>query len=471
MQNKMLKDAGSFRDPSGNVYIFEENIYRSINHCYKEEWEHICQSGLLKEAVQKGFLLDSKECSQDQYPALPPEDEKTLYKMLEVKKLPFFSYPYEWCFSQLKDAALLTLDLHCLALKHGCILKDASAFNVQFLQGKPVFIDLLSFERYKEGQAWQAYGQFCTHFLAPLALMAHCDLRCGLLSHQWPSGIPLDLASKMLPLYSRFSLGLYLHLFLHSSMQQSHADGRKAMKKVQQSRLNLQKMLDVADSLRSTVKKLHLPKQTTEWGNYYEDTNYTERAKEAKILAVQGIVKNYTGNLAIDIGANNGFFSKLLCQQYKMVLATDVDHLAVEYNYKSIPPTNMLPLILDVTNPSSGLGFLGEERSSFITRCKADMLLALALCHHLVMTGGIPFPRIARFMASILNAGGIAIVEYIPKDDSQIQRLLAARDDVFTDYTFENFQNSFEQAGFTMLEKITLPETDRFLSVFCLKSE
>lgn len=467
----MIKDAGSFRDPSGSVYVHGERIYRSINVCYREEWEHVCKSGLLKKAVEKKLLLDSKECSQGQYPVLPPADEKLLYKMLEVKKLPFFSYPYEWCFSQLKDAALLTLDLHSQALEHGCILKDASAFNVQFFQGKPIFIDLLSFERYKDGQAWQAYGQFCAHFLAPLALMAHCDLRCGLLSHQWPSGIPLDLTCKMLPYFSRFSLGLYMHLFLHSSMQRRYSDGRKSAKKVQQSRLNLQKMLDIADSLRSTIKKLHLPKQTTEWGNYYEDTNYTERAKEAKIQAIQTIVKNYTGNLAIDIGANNGFFSKLLCQQYKTVLATDVDHLAVEYNYKSSPPSNMLPLILDLTNTSSGLGFLGEERSSFMTRCKVDMLLALALCHHLVMTGGIPFTLIASFMASLLNAGGIAIVEYIPKEDSQIQRLLATRDDIFTDYTSEHFQDAFEQAGFTRLQKITLPETGRFLSVFCLKSE
>jgi len=466
----MQKDTASFRDPSGYVYIDQDTVYRTVTTVYQKDWSTIEKSGLLQKAIESKMMLAYVECKKESIPFLENE-QKNIYKVLSVEKLPFISYPYEWCFSQLKDAALLTLALHRLALEHACILKDASAYNVQFTNGKPVFIDLLSFEPWKEGQAWQAYGQFCEHFLAPLTLMAKCDLRCGLLSQQWLGGIPLDLASKMLPKSSYFSLGTYLHLHLHASMKNKHADGRDAADKVKKTTLNLQQMFDIVDSLTSAIRKLTPKAQKTEWGDYYEDTNYTDKARNAKIDAVKSVATRYSGDIALDLGANNGFFSKLLCESFKCVIASDIDPLAVEYNYNSEKnPSNMYPLILDFTNPSSGIGYAGIERTSFATRCHANFVIALALCHHLVITGALSFDQIASYIASLLVQDGVLAVEFIDKADSQIKRLLATRDDVFLDYNKENFLKAFGDNGFELLEEFVFPESHRSLCIFMLKS-
>ena len=167
----MLRNAASFRDPSGQVYETETWVYRTITAVYAEEWTYLKSCGLLETARNIG-LGSFEEVSPEELPTGLPADA---IHVLRSPRLPFISCPYEWCFSQLKAAALLTLDLHLLALEHGCILKDASAYNVQFFEAKPLFIDLLSFERWSEGQPWQAYGQFCRHFLAPLALMCRRD--------------------------------------------------------------------------------------------------------------------------------------------------------------------------------------------------------------------------------------------------------------------------------------------------------
>ena len=252
-------------------------------------------------------------------------------------------------------------------------------------------------------------------------------------------------------------------------MKNQHSDGRDAANKVKNTNLNRQQMLDVVDSLYSLIKKLQPKAQNTEWGNYYEDTNYSDVAREAKIQAVKNVAKRYAGNTALDLGANNGFFSKLLCDKFQNVISSDIDHLAVEYNYKSAHAPNLIPIILDFTNPSSGIGYAGIERSSFATRCQADLVLALALCHHLVMTGGLPFVQIAHYLAQLLAQDGIAVVEYIDKEDSQIQRLLAARDDVFFDYNKESFLMAFKENGFELLEEIAFPESHRCLCTFRLK--
>ena len=169
MENRKIKS--SFRDPSGFLFVNEGNLYRQINKSYQNEFDKIMDSGLYDELVEKELLIPHEESSTES-----PQSEKC-YKIIKPKLIDFISYPYEWSFSQLKDAALITLKIQKIALEYGLTLKDCSAYNVQFFNGKPIFIDTLSFEIYQEGQFWKGYRQFCQHFLSPLALMSHKDIR------------------------------------------------------------------------------------------------------------------------------------------------------------------------------------------------------------------------------------------------------------------------------------------------------
>ncbi|MBQ7607803.1 MAG: hypothetical protein IJU76_07510 [Desulfovibrionaceae bacterium] len=457
----MQRDSASFRDPSGHVFMSEEMVFRTIRRPYADHWAYLRACGLLDAVVQSGMLFPFEELPLRDWPG-PCHDAEVL-AVLRTNRLPFISYPYEWCFSQLRAAALLTLDMHLLALKHGCVLKDASAYNVQFLKGKPVFIDILSFERWVEGRPWEAYGQFCTHFLAPLALMSLCDVRCGMLHRQWIDGIPLDLASRLLPLRSRLSPSLAMHIHLHASMREKHGDARLSAAKAKSVRLDAQRLRDVAQSLRDVVQSLHAPRQATEWGNYYTDTNYTPVARAAKEQAVRDMAARHGGHLALDLGANTGAFSVLLAPSFDTVLATDVDHTAMERLWNKPPPENVLPLLLDLSSPSPAIGWACLERPSFFQRCRADWVSALALCHHLRITAGIPLPNILTMMASLLTENGVCLLEFVPKEDSQVQRLLSRREDIFDDYSKSTLRECLPSAGLRVLESITLPESVRTL--------
>jgi hypothetical protein len=363
---------------------------------------------------------------------------------------------------------LLTLTLHKEALARGAILKDASAYNVQFVGSKPIFIDLLSFDMWRSGQPWQAYQQFCKHFLAPLALIVSADLHCVYLLKLWVEGISLELASHLLPVKSYFSFALLWHIHLHARLLAKSHDGRSVAQKARSVRVSKDSLFSIAKSLKSAVESIQLSKEKTPWGKYYEDTNYTEAATKEKMRIVTFVAERLKGKLAIDLGANTGRYSQLLAPYFDLVLAPDGDVLAVEQHYLSLKAgkcTNILPLVLDLANPSPALGWACRERSSFKERCSADLLLSLALVHHLVITAGIPFEEIVKCFSELLAEGGCALVEFIPKEDSQIQRMLAAREDVFKDYTEEHFKGAFS-CKFSLVERFSVRESDRTLYLF-----
>jgi len=455
----MNRIRGSFRDPSGHVYESGGRILRTVNHCYQGHWVLATESGLLAESVKHGLIPSFTECA-------PPTEA---WKCLEVETIPFISYPYEWSFSQLKDAALLTLKLQRAAIEKGMVLKDATAYNVQFCGSKPVFIDLLSFETWKEGAPWQAYRQFCMHFLAPLALCSSLGLWAGNLLRQWIDGIPLSHACAMLPWHTRIRPTLALHLFAHAHMEQRHADARKSATMAKATRLSRSALLNLTTSLQQSVEALKLPAQTTQWGDYYEDTNYSDRSAAAKLEAVERIAAEHAGGrLAVDLGANTGLYSRALAAHFSQVIAADIDPLAVERHYNRLKcdgPGNILPLVIDLANPSPSLGWSCAERDSFQQRCSADFIMALALIHHLVIAAGIPFRQVAAFLASIMAPGATLLIEFVPKDDSQVQRLLAAREDIFSDYTLEDFRKAFG-TDFSEEGLIALPDSCRTLLCF-----
>jgi len=428
-----MNHPASFRDPSG--FIFRENgkLFRQVNTVYKEHYDKLMESGLYKTLVEKKLLVSHVEL------AVPAESGA--YRILEPQKVPFISYPYEWSFSQLKDAALCTLEIHETAMAHGMILKDATAYNIQFIQGHPVFIDTLSFEKHIEGKPWVAYRQFCEHFLAPLALMAKRDIRFQQYSRIHIDGIPLDFAARNLPLSARFNPGLLMHLFLHAKSKK-----RFESKKVNLSKLKISRMahLGLIDSLKKTIQSLVWKPGTTEWGDYYNDTNYSAEAFAAKQEIVEKMVQKIGPRIVWDLGANDGTFSRIAAKTAELVVSFDIDPLAVEKNYQKVKKNNeknILPLLLDLTNPSPGLGWGNRERDSLLDRGPADCVVALALVHHLAIGNNVPFGSIAEFMA---KAGRNLVIEWVPKDDSQVDRLLVSREDVFPWYSQKEFVQSFE---------------------------
>lgn len=458
----MKRIGGSFRDPSGQVFENNGRILRTVNEYYREHWNHGLSSGLIEEAIKHGWIPSFTEC----------EPSVGAWKCLEVDTIPFISYPYEWCFSQLQDAALLTLKLQVAALEKGMILKDATAYNVQFCGSRSIFIDLLSFEIWREGTPWQAYRQFCMHFLAPLVLCNRLGLWCGDLLRLWIDGIPLSHARSMLPWHARLSPSLALHLFAHAHMEHRHADARKSAAKAKGVRLSQKSLLNLAVSLQNAIESQKLPSQTTPWSDYYSETNYSSKSASAKMEIVERITARYKGGeLAVDIGANTGWYSLALAHHFAQVLAVDIDPLAVERQYLNLKkdgPKNILPLVIDLSNPSPALGWACAERDSFQQRCKADFIIALALIHHLVITAGIPFPQISDFLASLLVPTGSLLIEFVPKEDSQVQRLLAAREDVFEEYSLEGFLKAFS-SHFSKRTLHALPDSSRVLVCFSKK--
>ena len=422
----------SFRDPSGFVFLQDGQIFRRIQTGYKSDYDHLMSSGLYNKLTGSGLMVSHNEIETDL--------QDGAYKTIRPEMIPFVSYPYEWCFSQLKDAALTTLKIQRIALDHGMVLKDASAYNIQFLRGKPVLIDTLSFTQYQEGEPWIAYRQFCQHFLAPLALQAYQDVRLNQLLRIHIDGIPLDLASSLLPFRTRWKLSLAAHIHLHAKSQKHYSD--KQPKKTKVSRLSL---LGFLDSLQSSIRKLKWNPEGTEWANYYEDTNYSSEALDQKKQIISGFLESVKPQIVWDLGANTGVFSRLAADAGAYTVAFDLDPAAVEKNYRTMihrKETNLLPLVLDLTNPSAGAGFETTERMSLFERGPADTVLALALIHHLAISNNVPLARLAAFFRKLCNS---LIIEFVPKEDSQVQRLLSTREDIFPNYNREHFESEFKK--------------------------
>ncbi|CAN5552467.1 nodulation protein NoeA [soil metagenome] len=429
----------SFRDPSGLVFRRGTTLLRQVNESYREDYDHLIGSGLYDRLVAAGSLVAHEEQASDE--ALTPG----AYKVLRPEVISFISYPYEWCFGQLKDAALLTLEIQKTALDHGMSLKDASAFNVQWRGGKPILIDTLSFERLRENTPWVAYRQFCQHFLAPLGLMAYRDVRLGQLSRVHIDGVPLDIAAELMPLRARARFPLLLHVFLHAKHQRRH-EGSDPRERARARPFSLGAFRGLIDSLTKAVNKLEGRMRRKGWTGYYEEQgSYSVAGMQHKKEIVAAFIDGVRPGRVWDLGANTGLFGRMAAARGAEVICFDMDPLCVEENYRVSLAENVganLPLVMDLTNPSPGLGWDNAERSSLRQRGPADMALALALIHHLAIANNVPLARAAEFFRSLCEW---LVVEWVPKQDPRVGTLLAGRDDIFDNYTQEGFEEAFSQ--------------------------
>ncbi len=444
---------GSFRDPSGFVFRQNGDLYRQVNSRYRDNYDHLISSGLYEKLVADGLLISHEEAP------LPAPQPDIAYRVIRPAVIPFVSYPYEWCFSQLKDAAMTLLRIQKISLEYDMSLKDCSAYNVQFVDGRPLLIDTLSFEKYREGQPWVAYRQFCQHFLAPLALMSYRDIRLNRLLCVFIDGVPLDMASAMLPSRTRLSFSLLSHIHLHARSQRRYADRTEGVGNRKMGRLSL---LGIIESLESATRKLKWQSGGTEWADYYDRTSYSREAFESKKQLVTEMLDRTSPEDVWDLGANTGVFSRLASDQGIPTVSFDIDPAATERNYLQSVSSGekcLLPLVFDFTNPSPAIGWDNRERMSLAERGPADTALALALIHHLSISNNVPFGRVAAFLSRICRN---LIIEFVPKDDPQVQRLLATREDVFSDYSQEAFERDFG-AHFDILEIVPIGNSERVL--------
>jgi hypothetical protein len=444
----------SFRDPSGFLFEREGVLFRQVNNVYRENYEFLLASRLYEELVDNGLLIAHREVTDI------PQNEESFYKIIQPDRVPFISYPYEWCFSQLKNAALTTLRIQKIALGRGMTLKDASAYNIQYFKGKPIFIDTLSFEKYREGEPWIAYRQFCQHFLAPLALMSLKDIHLSQLLRIYIDGIPLDLAGKLLPLKSLLCMGLLTNIHLHAKMQEKHSD--KSFPACTSAPISKRGLLKIIIGLEESVQFLHHANKGTEWGDYYRDIHYSAESFEAKKRIISELIAKLKPNSVWDLGANEGVFSRLSSSQGIYTISIDNDPLTVEKNYLTLQRNDeicILPLLIDLTNPTSFSGWGNRERRSLVARGPADIVMVLALEHHLVIGNNVPFKKLAEFLAQL---GRWLIIEYIPKEDIQVQRLLAFRKDIFNEYSKATFEQAFGQL-YNIKGKYDLPDSHRVI--------
>lgn len=430
----------SFRDPSGFVFSEGGLVYRQVNCSYATQYDNLMSSGLYEALTRKGWLISHSEINSERA-------DPRVHRVLLPEQIPYISYPFEWSFHQLQDAALLTLKVAALALQFGMCLKDGSAYNVQFIGKRAVFIDTLSFDFYKDGEPWVAYRQFCQHFLAPLALMSQVDVSLSKLLASEIDGIPLDNASRMLPWRSKLNYGLYTHLHLHAQTQRRFADSaaESSSEKVGSPVISKKALRAIIESLAVTVSKLRWRRPKTEWGEYYDNTNYSITSADQKATLVGKFLSAIPETISTvqDLGANTGIYSEVASGYCEHVISQDIDPVAVDAQYelrKKRGPSNVLPLLLNLTAPSPAIGWRNAERDAFTTRAQCDVVMALALIHHLAISNNTPLEHIAALFADLAPN---LIIEFVPKSDSQVIRLLATREDIFPDYTEVGFEQAF----------------------------
>jgi len=435
---------GSFRDPSGTVYDIDGRIFRTVNEVAREAYEAVRDQGVFTDLETSNLLVSSTEVLSDDRPGSLPD---AAY-VLEHERVPVISYPYEWSFQALKAAALHHLDLQLLMFDRDIVLSDATAYNVQFIGPKPVFIDVLSLRPYDEGEIWGGHRQFCEQFLNPLLLRS----ALGVAHNAWfrgnLEGIPTSDLARLLPLWKKLSLNMFSHVVLQASLEERarRAPDAAIEKAASRRKLPRTSYRGLLTQLRNWIARLQ-PADTgkTVWQDYATTHTYASDEAAEKARLIREFAAAVQPATLIDMGCNTGDYSFAALEGgAKSVVGFDFDQSAVDQAFIRAESGNLnyLPLWLDAANPSPGQGWQQAERSGFGQRFKADAIIALAFEHHLAIGRNVPLDDVVDWLIGIAPTG---LLEFVPKTDSTVQKMLALREDIFPDYTEGAFAQAVER--------------------------
>ena len=436
-------EKGSYRDPVGKIFYYKGRVLRGLNSKGVERFKYIKENHILDESIKKNFLISTKEATD-----LPKINELSEFDLiLEHKKLDYITYPYEWCFEQLKDAALHHLNFQLFLLEKNCVLIDASAYNIQFINSKPIFIDTLSLSEYKEGSYWTGHKQFCENFLNPLILSSKKNIDFNNWFKGNLEGITTSDLNNILSLKDKLNYSLFFHVFLMDRYE------KKALLKPKEisQRINKKKALSKKSykgmllQLKKFILGLSKDKTLSKWSNYSENNSYNPEEEEKKIRIIENFIKKNKFNYLADLGCNDGLYSfkSLKCGAKKVLgFDSDLNVLNKAYLSSKINNLNFHPVYMDFTNPSPSQGWNEKERKGFNQRMKFNGMIALALYHHITIGNNIPMKEAIDWLISFAPKG---VIEFVPKEDDMIKEMTKLKGDIFENYNEERFKLYLEQ--------------------------
>lgn len=461
---------GSFKDPGGYVFLEGENVYRTINASAEENFQFVLDSGVYESLFHKNHLIGFTQLEKFDHliNAFKGPRGEIPSRVLQHPKLPFISYVYEWTFQQLKDATLCHLDIQIDCLEQNIVLSDATPFNIQFVDGRPLHIDVLSFRRYKEGEIWGSYNQFSRLFLLPLLIEAWAGVPFQPLLRGCLEGIKFEDAVKILPKSKLFfNLHGLMHVYLqHVSIAKANSSPLNKAESVDQF-LPKAKYKAILTSLRDFVAELRSNRPTSYWSGYDQNNTYVTMMRQKKMAFVSEWASQLPLDSSIlDVGGNSGDYSVLALEaraKHAFVIDSDLDSLERAYKRARILSNkNLLPLYIDLADPSPSLGWKQKERMGFNERVNVNGILFLAVIHHLVIGRNIPLQELVQWIIATSPSG---IIEFVPKSDPMVKQMLSNREDIFTDYDETCFKR-YVTSSAEIVREIRFEQNDRYLIEF-----
>ena len=457
----MNRECGSFRDPAGYIYYENNRVFRKLSPDGAKRYLELFDNDIISKSISKGFLIETKEIKDNSEPEVNNKD-----LILEHEKIPYISYPYEWSFLQLKDAAIFHLDFHLFLLKNNATLIDASAYNIQFVGSKLKFIDVLSIKKYSDGEHWTGHKQFCENFLNPLILKS----KKGIKFNNWfkgnLEGIETGELNSLLSLFDKFSYNIFAHVYLLNKLEQKYKS-QKTLKPIVKNKNKISKknLISLLSQLKKFILKIKDYKSTTIWEGYSKNNSYSSQEEIKKKDCVTKFCQKNNFNLIADIGCNDGDYSIIaLDNGCKGVVGFDFDinTINVAYNYAKKNNINFLPLYFDASNPSSNIGWYQNERKGFIERAKFNAIIALAFEHHLAIAKNIPLDSVINWLISLAPSG---LIEFVPKNDETIQKMIELKGDIFPNYSEKNFEEHLSKNA-KIVSKTIVSESGRVIYEF-----
>lgn len=454
-------DPGSFRDPRGLVFVREGRVFRTITRHGHDDFNAVEETGLLADLIAKGLLVSYRDVEKSEFGQLGDG----AMRVLEHPPLPFISYPFEWSFSLLKAAALLHLDVQIAALDRGVTLSDASAFNVQFLGVRPIFIDHLSFRPYREGEFWSGHRQFCDQFLNPLLLQSQVGVSFNAWYRGNPEGIPAESLVPILPWISRLKLQVMTNVILPAWFSRRSRSNSQVSSSLVGKRLPLSGYRNMLTGLRQFIVSLKPLRRHTTWRDYAATSTYTSEEAEYKRAFIREFVATVKPGVIWDMGCNTGEYSRAALEGgagMAIGFEFDVGALGLAFARAREEKLNFLPLFMDAANPTPSQGWNQAERSGLSERRNADAVVALALVHHLAIARNVPLYSVVDWLINLAPQG---VIEFVPKSDPMVRELLSLREDIFDEYTDAAFNSALARNAVVVREK-TITGTGRRLVWF-----